>query len=65
MKNRITVVIILLIVAFSAGFVPQYIKVMSLEQRERGLAHRISTGRRVGCLRANSRASRIAHLRTV
>jgi hypothetical protein len=32
MKNRIIVVIILLIVVFLAGFVPQYIKVKSLEK---------------------------------
>ncbi len=32
MKNRIIVVIVLLIVAFLAGFVPQYIKVTRLEK---------------------------------
>ena len=32
MKNRIIVVIILLVMAFLAGFVPQYLKVKRLEQ---------------------------------
>ncbi len=32
MKNRIVVVIILLIIAFLAGFVPQYLKVKRLEK---------------------------------
>ena len=37
MRNRVIVVIILLIIVFLAGFVPQYIKVKRLEKRR---AHR-------------------------